>query len=141
MPERTFCAVPDTDHPAHRLFSRQVIAHDVGDEVEAHVGMFRPDKNAGYARMTGRAEPSARELEANLHKRLWLPEPGAVGSRVALQKRYNRHGALIKNGQAFLELEAEVRALARLGVQVVCCHVPREENQEADSLAAQGAGM
>ena len=47
-----------------------------------------------YARMTGRAEPSARELEANLHKRLWLPEPGAVGSRVGPQKRYNRHGAL-----------------------------------------------
>ena len=54
VPERTFCAVPEREHPAYRLFARQVVAN-VKDEVEAHVSMFRPEKNEGYARMTEQA--------------------------------------------------------------------------------------
>ena len=39
--------------------------------------------------MTGRAEPSRRELEANIHKRMYLPASGP-GSRKP--KRFNRQG-------------------------------------------------
>ncbi|GJE85515.1 acid protease [Phanerochaete sordida] len=45
-----------------------------------------------HARMTGRDEPSALELRANLHKRLYIPPGGRPGVRKANAKRYNRHG-------------------------------------------------
>jgi hypothetical protein len=51
IPERTFCAIPATEHAAYRLFSRQVVA-GVDDEVQAHVSMFKRDKNEGYDAMT-----------------------------------------------------------------------------------------
>ncbi|KAK7959215.1 uncharacterized protein PG986_004069 [Apiospora aurea] len=54
VPERTFCAVPDRDHLAHPLFSRQVI-RKVEDEVQAHMSMFHPDKNEKYQSMTEEA--------------------------------------------------------------------------------------
>lgn len=44
------------------------------------------------ARMTRREEPSKRQLEANIHKRMYIPASGP-GARNPASKRYNRHGA------------------------------------------------
>ncbi|KAH6688419.1 hypothetical protein F5X68DRAFT_168281 [Plectosphaerella plurivora] len=69
VPERTFCAVPDKDHSAHGLFSRYPMA-DTEDEVQAHMTMFKPDKNNSYERMTDEA--------AELVKTWFLSEEEAV---------------------------------------------------------------
>jgi hypothetical protein len=71
--------------PLHRI-------HQARDDIHPQV-FLQQHINRGlkrYARMTGREEPTKRDLEANLHKRLWLPE-GGPGSRRP-QRRYNRHG-------------------------------------------------
>ncbi|KAL0940530.1 uncharacterized protein CTRU02_203293 [Colletotrichum truncatum] len=54
VPERTFCAIPEESHAAYSIFSRQVL-RKVDDEVQAHMSMFRPDKNEGYEKMTEKA--------------------------------------------------------------------------------------
>ncbi|KAI9154744.1 hypothetical protein HJFPF1_07301 [Paramyrothecium foliicola] len=54
VPERTFCAVPEDDHPAHRLFTRRV-NRTAEDEVQAHMTMFRPEKHKGYEEMSEQA--------------------------------------------------------------------------------------
>jgi hypothetical protein len=54
VPERTFCAVPARDQPAASLFSRHVI-EDAEDEIQAHMSMFKPDKNKNYDVMTSEA--------------------------------------------------------------------------------------
>ncbi|KAK7963897.1 hypothetical protein PG988_010871 [Apiospora saccharicola] len=54
VPERTFCAVPDKDHLANPLFTRQVIK-EVDDEIQAHMSMFHPEKNEKYESMTEEA--------------------------------------------------------------------------------------
>ncbi|KAK7993819.1 hypothetical protein PG989_007200 [Apiospora arundinis] len=54
VPERTFCAVPDKEHLANPLFSRQVIK-EVEDEIQAHMSMFHPEKNEKYESMTEEA--------------------------------------------------------------------------------------
>ncbi|KAI0441407.1 hypothetical protein F4803DRAFT_420026 [Xylaria telfairii] len=54
VPERTFCAVPSTDHQAYHLFSRRIIKN-VDDEVQAHMSMFIRDKNDEYEQMTQEA--------------------------------------------------------------------------------------
>jgi len=54
VPERTFCAVPAKDQPAAALFSRQVL-EDADDEIQAHMGMFKPEKNKNYEVMTSEA--------------------------------------------------------------------------------------
>jgi pimeloyl-ACP methyl ester carboxylesterase len=59
VPERTFCAIPSEEHPARALFERRVMA-GAGDEVEAHVSIFRPEKNKGYENIL---ERSARLVE------------------------------------------------------------------------------
>ncbi|KAK1773034.1 hypothetical protein QBC45DRAFT_398380 [Copromyces sp. CBS 386.78] len=54
VPERTFCAIPGEGQPCNGLFSRHVVA-DAKDELEAHVNLFKPEKNKGYERMTNEA--------------------------------------------------------------------------------------
>jgi hypothetical protein len=54
VPERTFCAVPTGDEVAHPPFTRCVI-EGAEDEVQAHMGMFQPDKNSRYEEMTEQA--------------------------------------------------------------------------------------
>ncbi|CRK25818.1 hypothetical protein BN1723_018755, partial [Verticillium longisporum] len=54
VPERTFCAIPEGDHPASDMFTR-CIMRTSEDEVQAHMSMFRPEKNKGYERMTDEA--------------------------------------------------------------------------------------
>lgn len=69
VPERTFCAVPgsaeaekekDKEEVAQNtaaagaLFSRHVVKN-VEDEIQAHTGMFRPDKNEEYQLMVDKA--------------------------------------------------------------------------------------
>lgn len=54
VPERTFCAIPNAEHDAYPLFSRQVIT-DAEDEIQGHMSMFKRDKNKGYDRMTEEA--------------------------------------------------------------------------------------
>ncbi|KAG7134320.1 hypothetical protein HYQ45_007688 [Verticillium longisporum] len=54
VPERTFCAIPEGDHPASDIFTR-CIMRTSEDEVQAHMSMFRPEKNKGYERMTDEA--------------------------------------------------------------------------------------
>lgn len=50
VPERTFCAIPAEEQPASSLFSRHVVKN-AGDEIQAHMGMFKPDKNEEYQLM------------------------------------------------------------------------------------------
>lgn len=56
--ERTFCAVPpagvDGDTAAASLFEPVTMAA-ARDEARAHMSLFRPERNAGYEAMTGRA--------------------------------------------------------------------------------------
>lgn len=66
VPERTFCAIPEENHPAGALFERRVM-REAGDEVQAHLNMFRPEKHRGYEEMTERA--------AELVKGWFLSEP------------------------------------------------------------------
>ncbi|RKU47043.1 hypothetical protein DL546_008677 [Coniochaeta pulveracea] len=54
VPERTFCAIPAKDQPAATLFSRHVV-DGTEDEIQAHMSMFKPDKNKGYELMTNEA--------------------------------------------------------------------------------------
>ncbi|KAI0811815.1 hypothetical protein GGR55DRAFT_89310 [Xylaria sp. FL0064] len=54
VPERTFCAIPSTDHQAYHLFSRRIIKN-VDDEIQAHMSMFNRDKNDEYEQMTQEA--------------------------------------------------------------------------------------
>jgi len=54
VPERTFCAVPQEDQPAAPLFERWVVKK-VDDEVQAHMSMFQPLKNAEYEKMMEKA--------------------------------------------------------------------------------------
>jgi hypothetical protein len=54
VPERTFCAIPEKEHVANHLFSKQVIA-EIDDEIQAHMSMFKRDKNTNYEKMTDEA--------------------------------------------------------------------------------------
>ncbi|RGP78664.1 hypothetical protein FLONG3_3201 [Fusarium longipes] len=54
VPERTFCAVPEESHSAYPIFERCVMPK-AGDEVEAHMNMFIPEKHRGYEEMTERS--------------------------------------------------------------------------------------
>lgn len=54
VPERTFAAVPAEDQPAHNLFSRHVVKN-ADDEIQAHMIMFKPDKNEEYQLMVDKA--------------------------------------------------------------------------------------
>ncbi|OIW22802.1 hypothetical protein CONLIGDRAFT_664828 [Coniochaeta ligniaria NRRL 30616] len=58
VPERTFCAVPARDQPAAGLFSR-IVVEDADDEIQAHMNMFKPDKNKNYEVMTSEAAKMA----------------------------------------------------------------------------------
>jgi len=50
VPERTFCAVPESDHPTHGFFTRRVML-DADDEIRAHMNLFKQSQNAGYEDM------------------------------------------------------------------------------------------
>lgn len=54
VPERTFCAVPSEEEPAGLLFSRHVVKN-AGDEIQAHQGMFNPEKNDEYQLLVDKA--------------------------------------------------------------------------------------
>ncbi|KAF7525459.1 hypothetical protein G7054_g11082 [Neopestalotiopsis clavispora] len=54
VPERTFCAVPEKEHVASHIFSKRVIT-ETEDEVQAHMSMFKRDKNVNYEEMTDEA--------------------------------------------------------------------------------------
>lgn len=54
VPERTFCAVPAEDQPASNLFSRHVV-NNAEDEIQAHMSLFKPDKNEDYQLMISKA--------------------------------------------------------------------------------------
>ncbi|KAK2068120.1 hypothetical protein P8C59_002783 [Phyllachora maydis] len=54
VPERTFCAVPAQEQPGAALWHRWVM-EGAGDELDAHVSMFKPDRNTAYERMTDEA--------------------------------------------------------------------------------------
>lgn len=54
VPERTFCAIPAEDQPAHGIFSRHVVKNSE-DEIQAHMSMFRPERNEEYKTMVMKA--------------------------------------------------------------------------------------
>ncbi|KAI3392071.1 hypothetical protein diail_6300 [Diaporthe ilicicola] len=54
VPERTFCAVPADEQPASNLFSRHVVIN-AEDEIQAHMSLFRPEKNEDYRLMIDKA--------------------------------------------------------------------------------------
>jgi hypothetical protein len=56
IPKRTFCAIP-TGTEGHQIFREQPNT-EASDEIAAHCGMFRPEKNAGYEEMA----EAARDL-------------------------------------------------------------------------------
>ncbi len=59
VPERTFCAVPSEKQPAAAALFERCVVNDgesaIDDEVQAHVNLFRPAKNANYDALTDRA--------------------------------------------------------------------------------------
>lgn len=54
VPERTFSAIPLEEEPAYNLFSRQVIK-EAEDEIQAHMSLFKPDKNNEYQLMVDKS--------------------------------------------------------------------------------------
>jgi hypothetical protein len=50
VPERTFCAIPAKEEPEAKLFARHVV-EGAKDEIAAHVGLFKKEKNKDYERM------------------------------------------------------------------------------------------
>lgn len=58
VPERTFCAIPAEDQPAHSLFSRQVVKN-ADDEIQTHMSLFRPERNEEYKTMVMKASKLA----------------------------------------------------------------------------------
>ncbi|KAJ4132871.1 hypothetical protein NW754_015684 [Fusarium falciforme] len=60
VPERTFCAVPEESHSAYSLFDRCVMPR-AGDEIEAHLNMFKPEKHRGYEEMTDKSAELVKE--------------------------------------------------------------------------------
>lgn len=58
VPERTFCAIPAEEQPAHGIFSRHVV-QNCEDEIQAHMSMFRPERNEGYKTMVMNASKLA----------------------------------------------------------------------------------
>jgi hypothetical protein len=50
VPERTFCAIPAKEEPEAKLFVRHVV-EGVKDEIAAHVGLFKREKNEDYEKM------------------------------------------------------------------------------------------
>lgn len=88
VPERTFCAVPAEDHPSNTHFTRHVM-REFEDEVEAHMSMFRPEKNKAYERMTDEAGElvkkwffSEEHIFDDLKFRETPPEEAAEDSKV-----------------------------------------------------------
>lgn len=59
VPERTFCAVPES-HSAYPVFERCVMPR-AGDEIEAHLNMFKPEKHRGYEEMTDKSAELVKE--------------------------------------------------------------------------------
>jgi len=51
VPERTFCAIPSVDEKARGIFLRQVNTV-VDNEIDAHMAIFRPEKNKGYTKLS-----------------------------------------------------------------------------------------
>ncbi|KAM0424812.1 hypothetical protein ACHAPT_009868 [Fusarium lateritium] len=60
VPERTFCAVPEESHSAYPLFERCVMPR-AGDEIEAHLNMFKPEKHRGYDEMMDKSAELVKE--------------------------------------------------------------------------------
>ncbi|KAJ4230971.1 hypothetical protein NW759_002954 [Fusarium solani] len=60
VPERTFCAVPEESHSAYSLFERCVMPR-AGDEIEAHLNLFKPEKHRGYEEMTDKSAELVKE--------------------------------------------------------------------------------
>ncbi|UPK91630.1 hypothetical protein LCI18_002565 [Fusarium solani-melongenae] len=60
VPERTFCAVPEESHSAYLVFERCVMPR-AGDEIEAHLNMFKPEKHRGYEEMTDKSAELVKE--------------------------------------------------------------------------------
>ncbi|KAI8681742.1 hypothetical protein NCS55_00427100 [Fusarium keratoplasticum] len=60
VPERTFCAVPEESHSAYPVFERCVMPR-AGDEIEAHLNMFKPEKHRGYEEMTDKSAELVKE--------------------------------------------------------------------------------
>ncbi|KAI0175404.1 hypothetical protein BJ166DRAFT_478117 [Pestalotiopsis sp. NC0098] len=54
VPERTFCAIPEKEHVANHIFSKRIIT-ETEDEMQAHMSMFKKDKNVNYEQMTDEA--------------------------------------------------------------------------------------
>ncbi|KAJ4287479.1 hypothetical protein N0V88_007666 [Collariella sp. IMI 366227] len=52
--QRTFCAVPAGEEPQAKLFTRHVV-EGAKDEIAAHVGLFKKERNKEYERMTNEA--------------------------------------------------------------------------------------
>jgi hypothetical protein len=51
VPERNFCAIPAEKDAAFALFERHTMP-DSEDEVQAHMSLFKPEKNLTYGQMT-----------------------------------------------------------------------------------------
>ncbi|KAM0815903.1 putative DUF676 domain-containing protein [Seiridium cardinale] len=54
IPERTFCAIPEKEHVANHLFAKKIIT-ETEDEIQAHMSIFKRDKNTNYEQMTDEA--------------------------------------------------------------------------------------
>jgi hypothetical protein len=128
VPERTFCAVPGKDEPEAKLFTRHVI-EGAKDEIAAHIGLFRKEKNKDYERMVN---DSARlivewfndETEVYDDPKFAEPVPAEAEDTEALTKAVDSEG--IAQTEENLAKEAERDTVVETGDTEMDDGVPDE---------------
>jgi hypothetical protein len=145
VPERTFCAIPmepetkeekeksktkasDADMPsAARLFRRRVV-DDVEDEVQAHLSLFKKDKNTDYDGMTTEAAKWVVQW-FNDESELW-DDPRFATPLPATGEEVNKKSEEVHDGQLpRATLPTNARLLDEAGIENV---VEAPTNDEAD---------
>lgn len=107
VPERTFCAVPEESHSAYPVFERCVMLK-AGDEIEAHLNMFKPEKHRGYEEMTDKSAELVKEWFQNEENVVDDPQfretpPEEVAEEKTAQE-------ILENGPGEEEVEGEKAA-------------------------------
>ncbi|KAL2158172.1 hypothetical protein VTH06DRAFT_4740 [Thermothelomyces fergusii] len=122
VPERTFCAVPsDGDAPEAKLFARHVV-DGAKDEIAAHIGLFRKEKNRGYERMTS----DAAELVVR-----WFADETEIYDDPRFQEAPPAERAETEAAAAAVDKEGIEKAGERMAAAAVA---------EQDSVEEEGSG-
>ncbi|KAL2753412.1 hypothetical protein ACRALDRAFT_1065286 [Sodiomyces alcalophilus JCM 7366] len=154
VPERTFCAVPEAEQPANALFTR-CIMRGSADELQAHLSMFRPDKNTGYEKMKDEAAElvvqwfSAEETIVDDPKFRQAPpeetEEDAVVDKT-LSKTLTEQGGVEAGAQAATEVkpaetgEDDLPDESPVDIAAAASLVPLPEDGQGELTTDTGAG-